>query len=784
MADDLLAKLAAAEARHAALRAELAALDETLSEIRLEARYGPRGGAQSPPVPETVPPPVEVQAPPPLPPAPVPVIERPQPRVEGDSLEMKVGRVWLARVGILIVLTGLVFLGSYAWQALAGQLGSFIKLGLLYSAGGLLTGVGLYLERRGEAMRGFSRILIAGGLAAIYYTTYAAHYSESLRVIASPTLATGLLLGVALGIGWMADRRNSQPLGSLAVALAFYASAVNPPDSFTLVSNAILCLATLGLVWRRKWMGAPFLALVGAYVSYLHWLVAPVLKSWRFWEFDGGGQGGLGLKLGFLLTYWLTFTAIVFLARRSDGGQRVRIVFSTLNDGAFFLLAASAICGEHGGVLWLVAGVFGLLQTGLAAVEGRLGGRDGSVAQSFAAKAIFFFTLALCVKFTGDHLAVLLVVEAVLLSYAHSRLRLAVLAVLGALAGVLAAVVAGISLTDAGSPWAPALVAGILMVIAWFGGRRGELTASAFILAFSGVWLASGVLLRVLPDSWDAAGPAVLALVLVGTAWLHGCRGIAWAALSTSFVSTFLLIAGLETSGFWPTLVPLVAIGATAGVGIRASGDGFKVFSGLLAFGWVAIFWWWTAEVVPAPHQFWFAALTGALVLSMASRNSLMLTVGCVLTFVAFAIFLGHFFAPRFLWADVVGCVLLLGQERVSRRLAHPAFIANACGILGLVSALGWVTQAVGSMGGSVPLTVAWALLALVLFFAGLLLSARLFRLGGLAILGLSVVRIVMFDVWGLDLALRIVTFLVLGTVLLLLGFLYNRYEAKIRQWL
>ena len=83
-----------------------------------------------------------------------------------------------------------------------------------------------------------------------------------------------------------------------------------------------------------------------------------------------------------------------------------------------------------------------------------------------------------------------------------------------------------------------------------------------------------------------------------------------------------------------------------------------------------------------------------------------------------------------------------------------------------------------------IPLTAAWALLALALFSAGFLMRARIFRLGGLGVLALALCRIVLVDVWLLDLPLRILSFLVLGSVLLLLGYLYNRYADRIRQWL
>jgi uncharacterized membrane protein len=43
---------------------------------------------------------------------------------------------------------------------------------------------------------------------------------------------------------------------------------------------------------------------------------------------------------------------------------------------------------------------------------------------------------------------------------------------------------------------------------------------------------------------------------------------------------------------------------------------------------------------------------------------------------------------------------------------------------------------------------------------------------------------VVVFDVWKLETVYRILSFLALGVVLLVLGFIYNKYQAKFKEWL
>ncbi|HMJ88211.1 MAG TPA: DUF2339 domain-containing protein, partial [Candidatus Acidoferrum sp.] len=56
--------------------------------------------------------------------------------------------------------------------------------------------------------------------------------------------------------------------------------------------------------------------------------------------------------------------------------------------------------------------------------------------------------------------------------------------------------------------------------------------------------------------------------------------------------------------------------------------------------------------------------------------------------------------------------------------------------------------------------------------------------LDGFGILALAVARVFIFGVWKLETIYRILSFMALGVVLLTLGFIYNKYQERIRQWL
>ena len=97
---------------------------------------------------------------------------------------------------------------------------------------------------------------------------------------------------------------------------------------------------------------------------------------------------------------------------------------------------------------------------------------------------------------------------------------------------------------------------------------------------------------------------------------------------------------------------------------------------------------------------------------------------------------------------------------------------------LGLVTALLAVTLRRGLI------TVGWSALGVVVFLFALLVRERSFRLAGLGLLLLGVAKIVVVDVWELSPRDRYLTFITLGSALLLVSFLYSRYREAIWRYL
>jgi uncharacterized membrane protein len=79
---------------------------------------------------------------------------------------------------------------------------------------------------------------------------------------------------------------------------------------------------------------------------------------------------------------------------------------------------------------------------------------------------------------------------------------------------------------------------------------------------------------------------------------------------------------------------------------------------------------------------------------------------------------------------------------------------------------------------------MSWAGFAVLVFAAGMIFRERFYRWLGLGIVAAAVGRVVLVDVWKQETIYRVLTFMALGVALLVIGFIYNKYQDTIRKWL
>ena len=81
----------------------------------------------------------------------------------------------------------------------------------------------------------------------------------------------------------------------------------------------------------------------------------------------------------------------------------------------------------------------------------------------------------------------------------------------------------------------------------------------------------------------------------------------------------------------------------------------------------------------------------------------------------------------------------------------------------------------------SLTLSILWAIYAALLIIVGIARSSRWIRLAGLGLLAVPIVKLFAYDVFSLEREFRVAAFLGLGVILVVGGFLYQRYSRAIR---
>lgn len=874
--------------------------------------------AHVPPIPEkkAVPPPLPRMAAPtpePIPPEPVRAAPPPRPKTESKSFEMQVGTYWMVRVGVVMLLTALVFFGNYAYQHYIANFGPAGKLTLLYLLSGVLLGTGFWLARTRESMRNFGNVLMAGGMAAVYYSSYAAYFNPGLKVIDNAILAGSLLMAWSALMVWIADRRKSQTMALFSILLAYYTSIINPIGQFTLFSNLVLTAVGVFFLIRNRWAGMTYASLFATYLSYGYWrfhqesgwIFDLKMTTGDFWE------GNL-----FLLGYWTLFTAAVIWSKHDNFTGANRATFLSINNAAFFAHVLVTLQLVYPGSFWKFALGFGAVLILLAWVC-RLRHPDDTAAEgsylvqglSLATAGIIAYysghTLALilalesvillvcghlqnnrilkagaylvaplAVMWTLDSLgrfdreamilacgagaamifngwwvrrslnetelvvhgrsayfallglalwmaatfqntvpqdrAVVLAIEALLLTFSIYLLRMPEVTVIGQAFLVLAQILAITQMGGKQVPWwNPAIViAATLAAGHWWQHQKILASSKGTHPVFQFIYAAAvvGVLYAWLENRFDAQQWLVVTSCLSIGMLFYGIVTRAWfLALLGQF---FLVISGIQfliqlgrgDPLWYVSLVPVVTVFGT-GLIVRALvrdpsrtpgtwDDPLIIVTRIYRAMATIMFVFWVFEYVPEREQFWSFSLAGFFLYLWGAwkQNGMRLVLSGAITLMGLMVF---FFVTRgqsaVYWPNWIACVLILASQQIGKRLladGHPGRAGFnwmiGAGILALwVLVSRWMKVDFGGFS----LTAAWGIYALVVFGTGFALRERAYRLLGLTILSVSIVK-VMFDVWHLGALSRIISFTVLGIVLLLLGFVYTRYQEKIKNWL
>lgn len=715
--------------RELELRLRLLETDRAGASRGVEAAPAPVPARAPAPEPAPAPQPARAPVPQPLraperPPA-------PPPPSEWRDLEQRLGGTWLNRVGALVLTLGIAFFLKYAFDNHWIQPAGRVALGLIAGVAMLL--VGERLQR--AAYRAPAQGVVAVGIATLYLSVYAAFafYQLVTQPIAFAFMV--LVTATAAALALYHDARAVAVLASLGGFLTPILLATDRDAGAALFTYlAVLDAGMLVLAWHRRWPELGLLSFVFTQALYTAWFDR--------WYTPAPAQQGVALVAAgvFLVLFSLVAPAEALsrrLAPRPEHLWRGPGLLALAAPVAAFVAARRVLYPEHAGVLALACLVLAAYYLGLARATAQAPGVGLHLLMLHGAVSLGFLTLTFPVQFSGHSLAIAWSVEGLAIVWGGLRL----------------------------GAWPLRL--GGLVVLALAAGRWVTLLDDHAL--HQGVFLLDH-------RAWPATVALVVASALSAAAYHAGRRPlrdgegyVEPALVLTAIVSLIVLVnAELErhTLGIDRVTLDLIAVLLWLVAGALtlalATTDRTRVLLGaatliLAVVGVVAMV---------GDLERWRSART------LTPIANLRFLVGLAIT------------AVYALYARVVGR-LGLTADRVQPLRAGAAGAAALFLLWHLsveIARLPLEDVAPGrlSMAHHMGLSILWTLYAFVAMGIGLQRRQAALRFGAIGLFAVTVVKVFLVDLDRLDAGYRILSFVVLGGLLILASFLYTRYRERL----
>ncbi|MFZ0391501.1 MAG: hypothetical protein WAN36_13665 [Calditrichia bacterium] len=191
----------------------------------------------------------------------------------GDSLEFHIGQFWFAKVGIVVLAFGLVFLLTFPYQNLPVFFPSLI--GYFITAGLFIFG---HLWKESFVL--VSRYLVGSALLLLYFSTLRLHYFSAEQTVSLHSLEIALLIGAVIIQFVVSLRRKSIYLSTMSLA-AGYLTAVLAGNAYVIfVLNTILAFLVVFITLKYQWMPFFITGIIFTYLVHLIWAINnPVLGN-------------------------------------------------------------------------------------------------------------------------------------------------------------------------------------------------------------------------------------------------------------------------------------------------------------------------------------------------------------------------------------------------------------------------------------------------------------------------------------------------------------------------
>ncbi|PWN05884.1 DUF2339 domain-containing protein [Rhodohalobacter mucosus] len=675
--------------------------------------------------------------------------------ITSDDMEAFIGENLISKIGIVITIIGVAIGARYAIDNDLISPLMRIVLGYVLGTALLLTSAKLQ-----KTMTRFSAVLFSGSMAIFYIITFAAYSFYDLMPQAAAFILMVLITIAAVSVSVYL---NMQPVAHIALvgayAVPFLVGGEGTLSSFFLymviINTGVLITATYKY-WKKL-----------TYTAFLFtWLI---VASWYWGDYESGAD--FGITITYTLIFFLIFygSALAYKLLRVQEFERGDIWIILTNAFLFYAFGYAMMNGADLTGSW--AGFFttgnALIHAAAAVIVYRSGFSDRKLLWLISGLAITFFTLAIPVELEGSWVTLLWSAEAALLFTIGRQYKTGFYERMSHPVLFLAFFSLTISWENAYS-----LYRIEQMEDAFFPLLNIHFFTSLFFIACTG-WIV-----------WkDSVGPESFSGPYQNSAF----NSLVSQLIRLLFIIALFFAFRLEISGYVHQLYA---------ASMPPNNEDLLHFGTLWGYNYAMLF-------------------IGLLILAVADRvrrNDLSVLLFAAATVCA-ALFLVRglevleLLELSYLNAEV-NFDYASGPFHIGIRYACFAFLAFMIIVTGRMSYRNyaqknlnrvfeglaalvllwvlsdeltlWMDVSEAAQPDKLGLSILWGAYALAVIALGIRKEKKHLRIGAIALLGVTLIKLFFYDLADLDAIARTVVFVILGLLLLLASYLYNKYRKEL----
>lgn len=688
------------------------------------------------------------------------------------DLEKFIGENLINKIGILILVLGISFFVKYAIDK--DWINETARVGIGILAGSLVMGVAHKLRQNYKA---FSSVMVAGAISIFYFTIAIAFHDYHLF---SQTVAFAIMVVITVFSTFVSVNYDRQELAALSLiggfAVPFMVStgAGNYVVLFTYI--AILNIGILGIAYYKKWN---LVTILSFGFSYL------LLSSWYYKELYADKLPHQGAFV-FATLYYFIFSIVVVLNNVRKKGEFSNIDYFMIiaNTFVYFGLGMGILHNwgiEFKGVFTLSLAIYNLIY---ATILFKKFGLDKNAVFLLIGLVLTFVTLTIPIQFEGNQITLFWAAEAVLLFWLSQKSKISLFK-LGAMVVQFLSIISLIidwdkqyrfSNNELSIVLNPIFITGIVVLASLIGTyfllKKENESTSIFKIDFDPVFYRNGI-------TWVALilGYFVGIFEIIHQTGHH----IENSASAMSLSVGYHFIFGTVFIFF----------------GIKSKEELVQKLATILAMINIALYviWWynmpskevlwniaksWNSAIAFNIHYIilacliYYVTILANQILNKAHVSFLKSKIALwILVFCGVYILSNELIVHNIFVADSATIVKQIDEDFKGSDLPKETFRMNEYNVQGKLNIIKVQVIKIGY-------PILWGILSFALLIFGIKKQWKEIRIIALSLLGLTIVKLFLYDINNVSETGKIIAFILLGVLILIISFVYQKIKKLV----